>query len=235
MIPKIAIIDDNQKDLDLTCEVIQDYCQSKSFQIELIKSTSPFRIDFSSENLSALFLDIEMPEINGIQLAREISGQNPEIKIVFVTNMDHLVYDASRVAPFGFVRKSKLKEEINEALDRLRRLFNKRNNTILIQNSNGIFKIKLNNILWVSIYRNIIDIHTVNGTVQTRSTLKSLLLELPECFLKVNKSFIVNMNHVEELHQTSIVMEDKSEIPINSRAFKPIRDEITEYIQRNLL
>ena len=235
MILKIAIIDDNPKDLDLISKVILDYCQSKSFQIELFKSTDPYKINFNTTNLTALFLDIEMPEINGIDLAREITDQNPVMKIIFVTNMDHLVYDASRIAPFGFVRKSKLQPEIVDALNRLFKIVNKHNKSLLIQNPEGIYKVKLDSILWASIYRNIIEIHTTNGTIQTRSTLKSFLLQLPECFLKINKSFIINMNYVDELHLTTVVMVDKQEIPINSRAYKPIREEITKYIQRNLL
>ena len=222
MILKIAIIDDNPKDLDLISKVILDYCQSKSFQIELFKSTDPYKINFNTTNLTALFLDIEMPEINGIDF-------------IFVTNMDHLVYDVSRIAPFGFVRKSKLHPEIVDALNRLFKIVNKHNKSLLIQNPEGIYKVKLDSILWASIYRNIIEIHTTNGTIQTRSTLKSFLLQLPECFLKINKSFIINMNYVDELHLTTVVMVDKQEIPINSRAYKPIREEITKYIQRNLL
>lgn len=234
MIPKIAIIDDDQKDLDLAYKVIQDYCKSKSFQIELIKSINPFKINFSSSKLTALFLDIEMPEINGINLARKISETNPKLKIIFVTNMDHLVYDASRVVPFGFVRKSKLKEEICEALDRLLKAVNNQHNTILIQNSAGIYKIHSNDILWVSVYKNDIEIHTQNQTIKTRSTLKAFISLIPySFFLKINKSFIININYVDELHSNSVIMADGTEIFINSRTLKSIKDTIIRYIQGN--
>jgi len=236
MIPKIAIIDDNPKDLDLASKIIQDYCESKSFQIELIKSTEPHEINFKAKNLAALFLDIEMPEINGIDLAREISEQNPYIKIIFVTNMDHLVYDASRVAPFGFVRKSKLKDEIYEVIDRLIKKYSKQYDFILIQNSDVIYKMHINDILWISVYQNDIEIHTFEQIIKSRMTLKSFMSLIPhDFFLKINRSFIININHVEELHANSVIMADGAEIFINSRSLRSTKETIIKYIQGNSL
>ncbi len=63
-----------------------------------------------------LLLDIDMPEISGMELAEQIFSSNINTNVIFVTNRDDLVFQAIHYQPFRFIRKEKLNQELDEAI-----------------------------------------------------------------------------------------------------------------------
>ena len=73
----------------------------------------------SNKNIGLAFLDIEMPELNGIQLAKKLKGTNPLIKIIFVTAYDNYALEAYKLHASGYITKPVNEEKIKEEIDEL--------------------------------------------------------------------------------------------------------------------
>ena len=77
-------------------------------------------LDYIALNpLDALFLDIDMPDMNGFELADALSIKSPSTRIVFVSGYDNFVYDSFRFNPGCFLRKSKIRDELPGVINRI--------------------------------------------------------------------------------------------------------------------
>ena len=114
---KILLVDDEQ----LQLLRLENACKKVLLDSEFFSYTNPVQAyeDSVDNDIDLAFLDIEMPKINGIQLAKKLKKNNPMIKIIFVTAYNEYALDAFKVHASGYITKpvneNKIKEEI-EAL-----------------------------------------------------------------------------------------------------------------------
>ena len=115
---KVAFCDDEEIVINATKGVVDNIVRENNIEIEKHDFTSPaLLIEYCKNNpIDLVFLDIEMPEMNGIDTGRAIKDVNEEIEIVFVSNKEDQVFNALRLRPFGFVRKSEFFKDLNDVL-----------------------------------------------------------------------------------------------------------------------
>lgn len=111
---KILLVDDEELQLIR----LENACKKVMPDSEFFSFTNPMKVVESNINFDFAFLDIEMPGLNGIQLAKKIKSINPKIKIIFVTAYNNYALDAYRVHASGYITKpvneNKIKVEIDE-------------------------------------------------------------------------------------------------------------------------
>ena len=115
---RIAIVDDEKIILNSIHKKIEKilYDLNVEFEIQDFTIGKIALKEITEKEFDIIFLDIDMPEVSGMEIAKIIRMQEENIDIVFITNKDELVYDAIKFAPFRFIRKSRFDEEIPEAL-----------------------------------------------------------------------------------------------------------------------
>ena len=111
---KILLVDDEELQLIR----LEGVCKNLLPRAELFTFKNPLKVLESDTKYDIAFLDIEMPGINGIQLAKKLKAINPLIKIIFVTAYNDYALEAYRMHASGYVTKPvnevKIKEEIDE-------------------------------------------------------------------------------------------------------------------------
>ena len=113
---KILLVDDEQ----LQLLRLENACKKVLPDAYFFSYTNPVKAFEENENnnIDLAFLDIEMPSINGIQLAKKLKKNNPKIKIIFVTAYSEYALDAFKVHASGYITKpvneNKIQEELNE-------------------------------------------------------------------------------------------------------------------------
>ena len=111
---KILLVDDEELQLIR----LENACKKVMPDSEFFSFTNPIKVMESNINFDLAFLDIEMPGLNGIQLAKKLKSINPKIKIIFVTAYNNYALDAYRVHASGYITKpvneNKIKVEIDE-------------------------------------------------------------------------------------------------------------------------
>lgn len=113
---KILLVDDEELQLIR----LENACKKVMPESEFFSFTNPLKVVESNVNFDLAFLDIEMPGLNGIQLAKKLKSINPKIKIIFVTAYNNYALDAYRLHASGYITKpvneNKIKVE-NDELD----------------------------------------------------------------------------------------------------------------------
>lgn len=216
MIKCIAIDDE-----PLALQLINEYCAKISFlQLDKVFSNTDEAKNWLQENkVDLLFLDIQMPDINGLQFYKSLV-EKPAV--VFTTaykdfavegfNVDAVDY---LVKPFEYDRFLKASYKAKEYLDFLGSQ-ELQLNSIFVKVNYEIMKINLKDLELVEALDDYIKLYIKPNPVLTLMTLKSIQEKLPSRdFIRVHRSFIVPLAKIEKFSKTKLVVAGK-EIPIGS-------------------
>lgn len=132
---RLAVCDDERIELDQIAAMIQAYYASDC-EIKKYEDAESLLADSRKQVFDVLFLDIDMPGMDGMQLAGRIREDNEYVKIIFVTNKEDCVFKGYKYDAFRFVRKSALNEELTEALDDLSRYFEAKKEYVVFKTPN---------------------------------------------------------------------------------------------------
>ena len=113
---RIAVVDDDKVILCKIKELIEKKIVDE-VSIDLFSDSIVFYDNNHQWNYDIVFLDIDMPKMTGFEIAEAIGLLKRRTEIVFVSNLEHLVYDSIKFRPFRFVRKSLLAEDVISAID----------------------------------------------------------------------------------------------------------------------
>ena len=117
---KILLVDDEELQLMRLEKATRSVLPNSEFFVY----TNPKKAfeENESNDIDIAFLDIEMPEINGIQLAKKLKKANPNIKVIFVTAFNEYALEAYKVHASGYVTKPVNEEKIKEEIDELEKV-----------------------------------------------------------------------------------------------------------------
>ena len=217
MISCIAI-DDEPKAL----EVIERYC-GKTGIVDL-KATfrEPLKaIEFlNSEKVDLIFLDINMPDLSGMQLVQTLS---PRPMIIFTTAYSHYAvesYDLNArdylLKPITFERFLAAVNKVAAALSPKNTTANEDEPTVFIKSGPQTYQVKVADILYLEKDGNYITVHLKDKNILIRENMGDIFDLVPQTdFLRVHKSYVVAIKHISmiEVHQLVISGE---KIPIGS-------------------
>lgn len=186
--------------------------------------------ELSSADL--IFLDIEMPNSNGIDIAQYLYKYYPHIIIIFFTNYASYISTAIKNHAFQFLLKPVNKNDLEKEIVRVVEELQRRKQKIEII-YNDIKKIvTIDRILYVESKDKMISIKTLDGDCyEMRSKLSSFykMLEFKN-FVYCHKSYLVNMRYVEELRNTTLVLANKEIIPISRRQKEIFKRAFNRYL-----
>ncbi|MBL7759600.1 MAG: response regulator transcription factor [Sediminibacterium sp.] len=226
MIKCIAIDDE-----PLALQVIEEYCGRISF-LKLEKTftnTDEAREYLKQNKIDCLFLDIQMPDINGMQFYKSLPEDKPVV--IFTTAYKDYAVEGFSVdavdyllKPFEYDRFLKACYKTKEYLEFLSNQ-ELQLNSIFIKVNYEIMKINLKDIELIEALDDYIKVYIKPTPVLTLMTLKSIAEKLPSRdFLRVHRSFIVPVHKVEKFSKTKIVVAGK-EIPIGS-SYNTVYDQL---------
>ncbi len=178
-----------------------------------------------SNPVDLLFLDIEMPELTGLEFIKSL--KHPP-KIILVTAYRDYALDAFDLDVLDYLLKPVSFERLLQALDKFYESFQSHTrvqpsttesntNTVQflqIKADKKTVRIPLQNILYIESMKDYQKIHTLTGEIVTQMSLKSILEKLPdERFMQIHRSFIINLDKIDSFTTNSIEIK-KQELPI---------------------
>ena len=179
-----------------------------------------------------LLLDIDMPEITGLQVARELSALKKKPLLVFVTSHDELVYDSFQYHPFAFLRKSRFDAEIEKVLQDCVRELGEKEQHFCFRSDGSDVCLLLADILYFEAEGNYLKIVTAKDTYRFRSTLTAVEHTLESCgFLRIHKGFFLNQAAVKLLNSEEATLQNGITLPIGKSYSKTVREQLLRYMR----
>ena len=182
-----------------------------------------------------IFLDIQMPKLDGIKTAKFLREQGNNAVLVFLTAVSIPSTETSKVAPFRYLVKPLTQANLSEDLSEIFVEVIRRYQTLLIKCGERLHEIKISAILYLTINHKSVDIVTDSGRFTTKETMRELEQKLsPFGFVHSHKSYLINLNRVSALKRLSVTMESGEELPISQPKAVSFRKSFIEYAERKV-
>lgn len=172
-----------------------------------------------------LFVDIDMPEMNGIELCRSLQAQGHSIPVVFFSNMEERVFETFEFPTVFFLRKRFFHNELQKVVQRALREAVRKRETVLLSAGTQSYRLAVSDVKYLEIMDQMLSVFTVNGQIVLRYKMESAeQLLLPYGFLRVHKSYLVNYNYIHSIQREELRLTDGTRIPVSRRRFPAIQD-----------
>lgn len=227
---KIAIVEDNGVECDLILSCIQRFEKENGIQIDsAVFGNGLAFLDKYGSDFDAVFMDIEMPHLNGMETAERLRKINADIPLVFITNMKQFAINGYSVGASDFVLKPVNYYRIESILKKLIRSLEKNaEQEKVIRTDDGLKILKLSQIYYVEIRGHELLYHTDVGDIQAYGTLKEIETEFGDGFVKCNNCYLVNLKYVTAVGKNDITV-GQYKIEISQRKRKGFLNKLLEY------
>ncbi len=229
---KITICDDSAEDIALLSGALSGY--DSLFEITSFTSGKKLVDELMDDNFSAdiLFLDIYMPEMDGILTAQKVRSKKNDIKIIFLSSSKDHYPQAYELFAFNYIEKPFRKERLYAILDRaLGELRKESGYKISIQYKGAVHKVDCRDILYIESQNKLLLFHFADeNTLQCYGRLEEILNEMPgQFFIRCHQSFLINLSHVTELKE-NYLRTGKVMISISRKYGKDVKDKYFAYL-----
>lgn len=197
-------------------QMVQKWAAMNGFfaHITCFPSAEAFLFRYAEDkSYDILLLDIEMAEMNGVQLARIVRGENKEVQIVFITGYMEYIADGYDVEALHFLIKPVTEVKLFEVLDRAVIKLNRNERAIILNRNGETVRIPLYEIRFLDVQRNYVTVHA-NEDIRVKATLGELECELDDAFLRIGRSVIVHLSYIRRVTKTDILLSDDTVIPL---------------------
>ena len=237
---KIAFCDDEHSVLGELCKHMDKYQTERRELFEYRTFNSP--IDLLTEiekggHYDILFLDVLMPGVNGIDVAKEIRQSDSNVKIIFLTSSSEFAVESYTVGAYYYRLKPIQGADIFKLMDSVLQVCEKENfESLIMRCKNGITRIELQHIEYCEVSHRTLFIHMTNGQIlESVGSLDELSRQLLvfRGFIRPHRAYLVNLEHVQSLSYKAITMNCQAEIPIPRGKYIDIKNEYLEYAFQN--
>lgn len=228
---RIVICDDDPLIVEELKRYILKYFESKSIKPpELDYFSNGKALLEDSQMKDIVFLDIEMPGINGIYVGNALKKANDKIIIFVVTSYTEYLDDAMRFHVFRYLTKPIDSKRLFRNLDDAIKIYHSSTTMIPIETKRGVHTILASSILAIEAQGRKVIVFTTQGNYESIHTMQYWLDVLPQnIFAQTHRSYIVNMAHITDFDHNTINI-----APYNYRAYLT-RKKYRSFKERYLL
>ena len=225
---RIAIVDDNQTDREFLHAQTQRWAaqNGSTLQAELFVSAEEFLFHYSEhKDYDILLLDIEMPGMDCVTMARRIRKENETVQIVFITGYSEYISEGYEVAALHYLMKPVNTDKLRQVLDRAADKLQRNERCLTLELSGEVVRLPLYQIRWAEVRQNYLTIHAkVDYTV--KMTLSELESRLDDRFFRAGRSFIINLTEVHSVTRQEVRLSDGAAIPLPRGQYEPLNRAI---------
>jgi DNA-binding LytR/AlgR family response regulator len=203
---RVALCEDTPVDAETLVALID--MSAIPYQLDSFLSGEALLEGFHKEKYDLIFLDVYMNKLSGVETAERIRDIDTQVVIVFTTTSDDFTREGYRLNAYKYLLKPLVKDDVVDALElaTLKRDKAQGATLAIVTDANILVVIPLNDIIFIESSNRKTIIYTINESYSTTMTIDALEKLLPSPrFLRSHRSFIVNLDHVEDLEEDFIM------------------------------
>lgn len=218
--------------------LMYEIAEKKRINISVSTFSSGEALIFNAElrlsEIDLIFFDVEMNGMNGIEAANKIREMGYKGRIIFLTAIRDYVFECFEAKPLDYLLKFTLTEKKfeNVFMGAISNIFKNEIKTLVLKNSSEMKLIPVKDVLFVESRNKQMVVHFGNNeTFVFYSTLDKLLTELKQYnFVRIHKTYIINLNYVKGLKKQTLLLDHNNEIPIGRKYIRDIKELFSQYL-----
>lgn len=228
----IAIVEDEISAAEKLKEYLDRYGDENnvSFRVVLFSNVINLLTNYTP-NYDIIFMDIELPHMNGMEGSRKLRKLDENVTIIFVTNMAQYAVQGYEVNAFDFIVKPlsycDFSVKIRKALGKIR-LSDEA--ALVVPVEGGLKKIIVSRIRYIDVMKHQVTLHTEDGDYKLYGTLKNLEEKLPpDRFSRCSSSYLVNLRYVDRIEEYQVYVGNDI-LPISRARKKEFMQALNHYL-----
>lgn len=226
----ISLCDDNISERGYIKSLVHDWSVQSGTDVSVREypSAEALLFDYDDHCPDILLLDIEMPGMNGVELAKSLRARAETVQIVFITGYPDFISEGYEVEALHYLLKPVTREKLFEVLHRAILKISQAERKVLVPFEGGETALSLREIYYIEAQRQYSVIHAASGEYRLKTPISELETRLDEYFLRVQRSFIVNLREVLRINRTEVILKNGETVPISRGMADRVGQKIIE-------
>lgn len=216
---RIAVVDDEADILQYISDKIKETLEKLKYSagLESYLSSNELLEQNKIQNFDIIFLDLEMPEPDGMQTAQIIRKDYPDVIIAIVTNHDDLVFNAFQYDVSAFIRKKYFEDEIEKVVERVYKKAKNKCSRYILKTDRGEKSFGINDIVYIGSENHNVYLYNKSGEkIKVFYTLKKLSDMLSEeIFIICHSGIIVSCQYIFSINKDNIELINNISVPLS--------------------
>ncbi|MEY8293104.1 LytTR family DNA-binding domain-containing protein [Carnobacteriaceae bacterium 52-44] len=229
---EIVLVDDEQLQLDYMQKLIEQTAESLEIKIEISQYLSGEAFLFALEDhptWNLAFLDIEMEELNGMQVAKILRKKSPQLELVFATAYAEYAIEGYEVQALDYLLKPINQQKITRVLKRYLEEQPEDTAYLIAEVEGQTTRLNLEDILYVEANMGEVLVVLVDQKLPLKMTLLEFQDLLDERFVATHRSYLVNLQYISRLLKKDVALSNGEKIPLSRRRAKEVQSDFIDY------
>ncbi|RYL94631.1 LytTR family DNA-binding domain-containing protein [Sporolactobacillus sp. THM19-2] len=232
---KIAICDDDKTQCDYLTSLVNKWASNNRIHVitENFISAGAFLFSWSKDkSYDVLLLDIQMPGLNGMELARTIRKCDESLAIIFITGYSDYMDEGYEVSALHYLMKPVKEEKLYSCLNRASKRNKTKPKVILVESGGEMQRIPQNEIVCAEAFAHTLDITTTNQHLRVNMSIENLEKMLdPGTFFRPHRSYLVGLRFIRRFGKNEMILDNGRQIPVSRRRYKAANQAFIDFFR----
>lgn len=229
---RIAVCDDNQTDLRYITAIVSDWAEAAqtAVQIQTFPSAEAFLFRYAKDKaFDILLLDIEMGEMDGVALAKEVRRENDAVQIVFLTGFSDFISEGYEVSALHYLMKPVSAEKLAAVLNKAVAHLGKQEQSVIFTTQGNTVRLPVGDIMFVEAFAHSCTVTTTRDTLELRTSISEIEQMLGEGFTRCHRSYLVGIRHIQTIGKEAVTLDNGKQIPLSRRRYDAVNQAFIRY------
>lgn len=232
---RIAICDDQPECRQLLVSAIRECMKTMGILTDTYKDGLSFLQAFGKNEYDLVFLDIEMPQLDGIAVAKRLRAMRSDVPIVFLTSHIEYALEGYEVNALRYLTKPLRTEKLREVLSHVAEQMAKQR-ILWLKTELGEEKVPVGDILYMEAQNQNIMICTKSGSYCVRYNMADYETELEaDGFFRIHRGYLVSLGHIKSIGKNEVTMNDRTVLPVSRTKDKALKEALFQYIRKEAI
>lgn len=228
----VAIVEDDKTECERLCRMLDLYAKNNDIEFckRIFETGEKFLFDFKV-GFDIVFMDIQLPDIDGMEASRRMRKIDKNVLLVFVTNFAKYAINGYEVGATDFIVKPVEYDWFETKMYNIVSRIPEISDTVItIKTSEGVVLLNTSNITYTEVMGHKVIFHTKEGEYDLYGTLKAFEDKLNDAgFLRCNSCYMINPRHVTAVKKDFVVV-NGDELKISVPKRKEFKRQMTQYL-----
>lgn len=225
---KIAVCDDDRAQSEYIRSLVASWAADTNTAVSIVSFASAEALLFEDYNDYTVFLlDIELPGISGIELAKTIRAHNETAVIVFITGYADYIAEGYDVSALHYLMKPLDSQKLFAVLDKAVHTLAHSEVCLTVETMGETHRVPLREIRFLEVRGNYVTIHAKED-ITIKKTLAELQTQLDDRFARTGRSFLVNVGYIRKITKTDVLLSGGENVPLSRGMYDALNRAVIE-------
>lgn len=233
----ITLCDDNALQRGYIKSLVLDWSDMSGTAVCTFEFPSADSLLFSydEQKPDILLLDVEMPGMNGVELARTLRSRSETAQIIFITGFPDYISQGYDVSALHYLLKPVNSEKLFEVLNRAAKLCGEKGEpeTVIFRSGTENIKLRLRDIEYIAALGHTTAVKAGGKTYDLSVSISEAEKMLGDGFIRCHRSYIVGLKYVSSVSGEGVTLDDGTKIPVSRSMRKTVTEEFIRYYRRD--